>query len=144
MSDTQVLTLREAAARTRYPLDAFHFVRRGLDYTVHRAHPQPEKLSEQERHVSGAELSRGLREFAIDQYGHMARTVLRRWRINRTEDFGHIVFTMVDAGLMQATESDTLKDFDAVFDLDDTMQSPPIPLDRVSSEGFEPDAVTQS
>lgn len=142
MSDTPLNTLREAAARTRYPLDAFHFIRRGLDYTVHRAHPQPEKLSEQERHVSGRQLSEGLRDFAIDQYGHMARTVLRRWRINRTEDFGHIVFAMVDAGLMQATDSDSVRDFDGVFDLDDAMDAP-IPLDRVPSEGFETDTVEQ-
>lgn len=142
MSDTQVISLREAAAQTRYPLDAFHFVRRGLDYTVHRAHPHPEQLSEQERHVSGRQLSEGLRDFAIDQYGHMARTVLRRWRINRTEDFGRIVFAMVDAGLMQATESDTLKDFDAVFDLDESMDAP-IPLDRVATEDVEHDTVGQ-
>ena len=142
MSDTQVTTLREAAARTRYPLDAFHFVRRGLDYTVHQAHPQPEKLSEKERHVSGDQLSRGLRDFAIEQYGHMARTVLRRWRINRTEDFGRIVFAMVEAGLMQATETDTMRDFDTVFDMDEAMRSP-IPLDRVPTEGFEHDTVGQ-
>ncbi|MEX2671073.1 MAG: Minf_1886 family protein [Phycisphaeraceae bacterium] len=143
MSETQVITLREAASRTHYPLDAFHFVRRGLDYTVHRAHSQPEKLTEQERHVSGDQLSLGLRDFAIDQYGHMARTVLRRWRINRTEDFGRIVFAMVDAGLMQATESDSVRDFDGVFDLDDAMLAT-IPLDRVPTAGFEPDAVQQT
>ena len=143
MTDTQVTTLRETAAQTRYPIDAFHFVRRGLDYTVHQAHPQPEKLSDEDRHVSGAQLSHGLRQFAIEQYGHMARTVLRRWRINRTEDFGQIVFAMVDAGLMQATESDNLRDFDGVFDFDEAFRAP-IPLDRVPSGGFEQDTVEQA
>lgn len=143
MSDTQVTTLREAAARTRYPLDAYHFVRRGLDYTVHRAHPQPEKLTEQERHVSGQDLSIGLRDFALQQYGHMAATVLRRWRITRTEDFGNIVFAMVEAGLMQATEQDSIRDFDCVFDLEESLTAS-IPLDRVPAEGFEADPVQQA
>src|SRR5262245_60352933 len=37
-------SLAELATRTRYPIDAFHFVRRGLDYTVHRTHKNPDKL----------------------------------------------------------------------------------------------------
>ena len=142
MNETRVITLREVAAQTRYPLDAFHFVRRGLDYTVHQAHPEPNKLTEQERHVSGAQLSWGLRDFAIEQYGRLARTVLRRWRITRTEDFGRIVFAMVEAGLMQATESDTMRDFDGVFDLEAALEGP-IPMDRVPTDGFEADTVEQ-
>jgi uncharacterized repeat protein (TIGR04138 family) len=138
----QPKTLREISSASRYPVDAFHFIRRGLDYTVQRIHTDPEKLPEQQRHVSGTQLSEGLRDFAVDQYGLMARTVLRRWNINRTEDFGRIVFAMVDGGLMQATEHDSIRDFDAVFDFEQAFVTN-VCLDKVPLEGFKPLPVAQ-
>ena len=39
--------LPEIVAATPYPIAAFHFVRRGLDYTVHRCHENPELLDEE-------------------------------------------------------------------------------------------------
>lgn len=128
-------TLLEIAAATRYPIDAFQFVRRGLDFTVHRIHANPEQLPDAQRHVSGQQLSSGLRDFAVRQYGGMAQVVLRRWNITRTDDFGRIVFAMVEGGLMQATEGDSIHDFDAVFDFQEGF-SYPIPLDRVPAEGL--------
>jgi len=67
------------------------------------------------RHVSGRQLCEGLRDFAIQEYGLLARTVLRRWRVYRTADFGCIVFAMVDAGMMQKTDEDTADDFADVY-----------------------------
>jgi uncharacterized repeat protein (TIGR04138 family) len=98
-----------------YPREAFDFVRRGLTYTVDRVHAAltDPKAS---RHVSGAQLCEGLREFAIMQWGFLARAVLRRWNITRTEDFGRIVFTLVESGEMAKTDEDTLEDFSRVYD----------------------------
>ena len=140
MSETTPKTLKEVAAGTRYPLDAFHFVRRGLDFTVHRVHVNPHKLTERQRHVSGAQLCEGMRDFAVDQYGMLAQTVLGRWNVRRTEDFGRIVFSMVEGGLMQATEEDSLTDFEGVYSFDESF-SHQVPLDRVPLAGFEPDPV---
>lgn len=117
---------------TKYPLDAFIFVQRGLEYTVQRTYGPLEDETEQpgpetpsgacakrvERHISGRQLCMGLRDFAIEQYGLLARTVMRRWRINSCEDFGHIVFAMVDAGLMNKTEDDSIRDFTDVYDFE--------------------------
>src|SRR5207237_5405215 len=72
-----------------YPRDAFDFVRRGLAYTVENVHAELTDPNAS-RHVSGQQLSEGLREFALLQWGLLARTVLRRWNITRTEDFGTI------------------------------------------------------
>jgi uncharacterized repeat protein (TIGR04138 family) len=116
-----------------YPLDAFVFVQRGLDFTVRRIHGEldipPEELDQQQvadRHVDGETLCFGLRDYAKQQYGLMARTVLKRWNINSSEDFGQIVFAMVEAGLMHKTDDDTLADFSGVFDFrrafDDELQ----------------------
>jgi uncharacterized repeat protein (TIGR04138 family) len=102
-----------------FPPEAFEFVRRGLGHTVEMvhgdgAHTQP--APEDNRHVSGQQLCLGLRDFAIRQYGLLALTVLGRWGIKRTDDFGRIVFAMIEAGLMRKTDEDTLEDFRGVYD----------------------------
>lgn len=122
------------ARTTKYPLDAFIFVQRGLDHTVRSIHGEPADATDgadekalvvqdpqsdkPSRHVTGRQLCTGLRDFAIEQYGLLARTVLRRWRINACEDFGHIVFAMVDAGMMNKTDEDSVQDFVDVFDFE--------------------------
>lgn len=123
--------LMHVVQQTRYPLDAFLFVQRGLDYTVCRTHGKMDLLEEQShdseepssRHVSGQDLCRGLRDFAINEYGLLARTVLRRWNINTCRDFGEIVFAMVEGGLMHKTDNDTLRDFSDVFDFSTAFES---------------------
>ena len=100
-----------------YPLEAFEFVRRGLTYTVdytHAALTDPEAS----RHVSGRQLCEGLRQFALLQWGLLASTVLQRWNILRTEDFGKIVFTLVENGEMSSTEDDSIDDFGAAYDFE--------------------------
>jgi uncharacterized repeat protein (TIGR04138 family) len=98
-----------------YPIDAFYFVQRGLSFTVERLHG---KLTDprQGRHISGPELCQGLRELALAQWGMMARTVLERWKITSTLDFGRIVFTLVENGFLQKTDEDELADFRNVYD----------------------------
>lgn len=99
-----------------YPIEAYDFVQRGLTYTVQKLHGDKSD-PEANRHVSGQQLSDGLREFAQLQWGYLAGTVLARWNITRTDDFGRIVFAMVDSGWMSKTEDDTAEDFHNVFDL---------------------------
>lgn len=115
------LDLAQVAKQSGYPMAAFFFVQRGLDYTVRHIHGDPADKKpadphDASRHVSGEQLCHGLRDFAIEEYGLLARTVLRRWNIRASEDFGRIVFAMVDAGLMHKTENDRLEDFTNVFD----------------------------
>lgn len=118
--------LREVASDAGYPLEAFLFVQRGLDHTVRSIHGELEDDAELEdtldpqsgqsnRHVSGHDLCYGLRDYAVEEYGLMARSVLRRWRIVTCEDFGRIVFAMVESGMMQKTDDDTIADFQGVF-----------------------------
>ncbi len=109
--------LLAVAKTTRYPIGAFEFVQQGLEFTVNRLHGQVKPDQEPaSRHVSGQDLCLGLRDYAIAQYGLLARTVLRRWQVTRSEDFGAIVFAMVDAGLMHKNDDDSIRDFVEVFD----------------------------
>ena len=128
--------LKEIAEHTPYPIDAYQFVRRGLEYTVQNIHEHPELLDEEERHVDGGQLTFGLIDYAVSQYGKLARMVLKRWNITRSEDFGQIVFAMVNGGIMQATENDSIDDFNQVIDFGIAFKND-IPVDRVPIEGFE-------
>lgn len=87
--------------------------RRTPDRSAGTDHPAEADVS---RHITGAQLSFGLREYAWLRWGLLARTVLGRWNITSTLDFGKIVFALVAAGLLSTTESDRLEDFNAVFD----------------------------
>lgn len=109
-----------------YPREAFLFVQQGLNYTVMKLHG-PEKESttavDPSRHVSGQQLSEGLREYALMQWGFLASVVLKRWNICTTLDFGRIVFALVDNGFMQKTEDDSVEDFRNVFSFDSAFES---------------------
>jgi uncharacterized repeat protein (TIGR04138 family) len=107
------------ARKTKYPPDAFYFIKRGLDFTVRRIHGSTPEDQASHLHVSCKQLCLGLRDYGLEQYGELAQTVLKRWNITRCDDFGHIVFAMVDAELIRKTEEDTLKDFQGVFSFDD-------------------------
>jgi uncharacterized repeat protein (TIGR04138 family) len=109
----------------------FPFIREGLAHTVEMVHGNRDDesmlelgLSDESRHVSGHELSVGLKDYAIDRYGMMAKSVLNKWGISHTLDFGKIIFAMVEAGLMRTTEEDQLEDFDGVYDFDDVFPDP--------------------
>jgi len=124
-----VIDLATVADSTRYPLEAFLFVHRGLDFTARRIHGDPpddqdeQQMNCPERHVSGRQLCQGLRDYAAREYGLMARSVLKHWHIHRSEDFGHIVFAMVEAGLMRKTDEDSIADFTNVYDFADAFAS---------------------
>ena len=107
------------AKDSRYNRDAYLFVREALDYTQKlMAKTTREKEARESResaatsaatnvagsetgeekpnHVSGQELLGGIRALALEQFGPMALAVLQEWGIQRCEDFGEIVFNMVE------------------------------------------------
>ncbi len=92
----------------RYKPDAYEFVLQGLSFTQ-------DKLKRQ-AHVTGKELALGLRDYAIEQYGALAQRVLSHWGINQTQDFGEIVFSLIDKKLLSKSDEDFLADFNSVYD----------------------------
>ena len=121
MKNDYLSKLIPVARSTKYPLDAFLFVQHGLDFTVKRMHGQHTEsgTADESRHVTGRDLCVGIRDYALEQYGLLARTVLTRWNIQSCEDFGHIVFTMVDAQIMRKTDEDSIRDFIDVYDFNE-------------------------
>ena len=68
------------------------------------------------RHVTGAELAWACRDLAREQFGLLAPSVLEHWGVTRTEDFGRIVYTLVDVGLLVTQPGDREQDFAEVYD----------------------------
>ncbi len=115
--------LKEILSRDpRYTIEAYAFVRDGLEFTVRRL--------DDPRHVSGQELLAGLRDYALEEFGPMAKTILNGWGIERTEDFGEIVFNMVETGLLGKTENDSRADFANGYDFDEAFRQPFRPTGR--------------
>lgn len=105
----------------RYNPDAYFFLVEALDATVKDIRKnQPDHG----RHVSGKELLDGIKEYALDEFGPMAFTVFSEWGVHTTEDFGEIVFNLVESGRLGKTESDSREDFKNVFDFDDAFLKP--------------------
>lgn len=93
----------------RYSPAAFKFVYDGLGYTVQNIVKEP-------RHVSGQTLCEGLRKMAVERYGRLAMAVLTSWGVRATRDFGEIVYTLIDHEWMSAQPTDSIDDFNAVYD----------------------------
>ncbi len=98
----------------RYRLDAYRFVLATLNATVQQL-PAP-------RHITGRELLDGIRDEGLKQFGPLTRSVFEHWGVQTTEDFGHIVFRLVDAGLLGKTEQDRLEDFRQAYDFGETFE----------------------
>jgi uncharacterized repeat protein (TIGR04138 family) len=132
--------------QTPYPQEAFAFVQQGLAHAVRLVHEQDEsEMIEmgEERHVSGQQLCEGLREFAVNRYGLLAKAVLAKWGVHATDDFGRIVFAMIDAGLMRRSEDDLFEHFVGVYAFSDAFPAPPA-LPAPSATAAGPDVCVQT
>jgi uncharacterized repeat protein (TIGR04138 family) len=128
----------------RYKPEAYVFIFEALSYAQNILGMGAEKSGEQcpgpelanqsgepvERHVTGQELCEAIRQYALHQYGYMAKIVLNSWGLHSTGDFGEVVFNLIRIGKMRKTPSDTRVDFEGLYDFntafrDDFRITPP-------------------
>jgi len=116
---------RICARDSRYLPEAYFFLHEGLMRTLKKIQAAEKKP----RQISGAELADGLREYALKQFGPLALTVLGRWGIRTTRDFGELVFILLDAGLLGKTDEDRIEDFDDLYSFEEAFRAPfrPVP-----------------
>ena len=105
----------------RYDARALKFVFEGLATTVEKIRQQPDS-EDMPRHISGQELAWGLAEVAQKRWGRLAAMVLSSWNVHAPRDFGEIVYLMIDHGWMTSQETDTIEDFNGVFDFTDVFE----------------------
>jgi uncharacterized repeat protein (TIGR04138 family) len=115
---------------SRYHVAAYEFMFNALHYAqavLHMGTPRPsepgggeeeEEPDEPQQHVTGQQLCEAIRQYALRQYGYMAKTVLNSWGIHGTGDFGEIVFNLIRFGRMRKTKEDRREDFDDVYDFE--------------------------
>jgi uncharacterized repeat protein (TIGR04138 family) len=134
----QEVSFEEALAQIeakdpRYSRDAYLFVREALDHTQKAVAKSVRRV----RHVSGQELLEGIREFALQQFGPMTKTLLEEWRVRCCQDFGEIVFNMIDVGWLAKTDKDSRADFSNGYDFDEAFVKPFLPKSKQSVQAPE-------
>jgi len=95
----------------RYKREAYAFVMEALSYT--------QKKFKSIAHVTGEEMLDGMKELLLDKYGPMTKAVLDHWGIQTTEDFGNIVFHLVESKVLSKTKDDQLENFVNRYDFDE-------------------------
>jgi len=115
------------AADQRYFKDAYYFVREALDYTQKQC---AKSKTKEQRHVSGKQLLTGIRELSLEQFGPMAFMVFQEWGVHRCEDFGEIVFNMVEHSFLAKTETDSRADFQNGYDFYEVFRVPFLPAGK--------------
>ena len=104
----------------RYPMEAYAFLHEGLSEAVKKS--RGEEDSTGQRHVTGRQLCEALCDLARERWGMMAKTVLAKWNIKETMDFGSMVYLLIDHGFMKKTEEDSVEDFRDIFSFDEVFR----------------------
>jgi uncharacterized repeat protein (TIGR04138 family) len=115
---------------SRFDRKAYDFVRLGLDHTVKELRKKDSARAERSRHVTGPELLEGLRNYALEQFGPLAKTVLNAWGVQSCRDFGDIVFNLIEYNVFSKTENDRREDFSDIYDFEDAFVKPFQPARR--------------
>ena len=107
----------------RYERDAYAFVKDALDLAI--------KLRKRQMgdsgHVTGQQISEAARHLALKQFGPMVPTVLEFWGITKTEDFGEIVWNLIEVGHFGKSAKDSRADFKTVYTFKEAFVAPYLP-----------------
>jgi uncharacterized repeat protein (TIGR04138 family) len=116
------------ANEPRYHRAAYSFLRDALDFTI----KERKKATGETGHVTGQQLLEGIRRHALKQFGPMVPAVFEYWGIRNTEDFGNMVFALVEVGIFGKTERDSIADFRDVYEFHDAFVAPFLPVPTAS------------
>jgi uncharacterized repeat protein (TIGR04138 family) len=111
-----------------FVFEALHYAQTVLELGADKpsepasAPPEDEESESPQRHVTGQELCEAIRQYSLEMYGYMSKTVLNSWGIYRTGDFGEIVFNLIKIGKMRKTADDCREDFENVYDFDEAFE----------------------
>lgn len=127
----------------RFDKRAYFFLRHGLDHTVKDMRKRQTERMQRSQHVSGPELLDGLRDYALEQFGPMAKMVLNEWGVTRCLDFGDMVFNLIEYNVFSKTEADNREDFAVRYDFEDAFVKPFQSARRHPPKGVHGSGVTE-
>jgi uncharacterized repeat protein (TIGR04138 family) len=123
MSTSQKTQQYKTPTRSKYHRSVEPFVFDALRLAqVRLGRRHSEESGDAPTHISGPELLHSIRELALDRYGLLARTVFHCWSIHSTDDFGRVVFDLIERGEMSKTDQDQLSDFFDVYDFKNALE----------------------
>ena len=110
----------------RFSRDTYAFFYEVLDFTLKAAAQSdpPPRRSPAPRHVNARQLLDGLREYALQEFGPMARLTLKRLGVASCPDLGDIVFNLLGAGLLAKQPRDRREDFNTGYDFETAFSKP--------------------
>ena len=111
-----------AADDGRFSPKALFFVHDGLGKVIREFKDAENEAEDSPHHISGQDLARGLAKLATQRWGRLVRVVLTHWGVNKTRDFGEIVYLMIRNEWMTAQETDSVEDFDNVYDFEEVFE----------------------
>jgi uncharacterized repeat protein (TIGR04138 family) len=115
----------------RFDPHAYFFLKDALDFTLKRI---SESNGGQARHVTGPELLVGYRDYALEQFGPMAATLMDEWSIRKCQDVGDMVFNLIEEQVFGKQESDKKEDFSEAFDFQSSLVTPFLPKGKAASD----------
>ena len=127
--EARLLALAERPPR--FGLGAYEFTRDSVTYAS-------QVVFATGTHVSGPELLEAIRRLARERFGAMARDVMDAWGVRRTEDFGEIVFRLVETGFLSKTEDDHPEDFRGGYSFAEAFDPDAYWRDRLGDPEAEP------
>ena len=96
---------------TRYFPEAYEFVMEALSYS--------QQKFKKSKHISGEELLTGIKALLLKKFGPMTMPVLKHWGIKATDDFGNIVFNLVESKVLAKDTQDHYVSFKNAYDFDE-------------------------
>ncbi|MBI1336968.1 MAG: hypothetical protein GC164_08405 [Phycisphaera sp.] len=104
--------LDRVAKRSGYPIESVWLVLRAINIACHISSPgQSDHHAVAGVHVTATDVCRALGFLAYELFGDNAMSGLYRWRLQRSEDVGIVVFSLIEEGFTRASESDSIHDF---------------------------------
>ncbi len=99
------------AQDSRYSPEAYEFVMEALAFS--------QKKFKKYKHISGEELLTGIKALLLKKFGPMTLTVLKYWGIRVTDDFGNIVYNLVENRVLAKDSHDHYDSFKNAYDFDE-------------------------
>ena len=100
--------------------------------------PQNESTNRETTHINAADLCWRMHDRAMVMFNATARAQMYKWGITSTKDIGHIVFELINEGLITRSDNHQQSEFENVFDFEQEFRAlkSPSPIERWSLSGL--------
>ncbi|MBI3314949.1 MAG: hypothetical protein HYZ86_03270 [Candidatus Omnitrophica bacterium] len=94
-----------------YHPEAYEFIMEALNYS--------RKRFKGAKHVTGAQLLKGIKGLLLKKFGPMTLTILNFWGVKTTDDFGHMVYNLVEHKILSKDAHDHYESFQNAYDFEE-------------------------